>query len=173
MTTIARPYATAAFEYALAHNDLSAWEIMLLSAANITSNADVARLLSSPKVTIKQLADMYCELLASQLNEARKNFILLLAKNERLVALPAMATAFQLARAAQEKTMQVDVISAAKLEDAYLQKLVKALTVRLQRHVELRCQIDPSLLGGAIIRAGDMVIDGSIRGKLTRLNEFI
>jgi F-type H+-transporting ATPase subunit delta len=173
MTTIARPYATAAFEYALAHKDLPAWEMMLVSAASVTSNASVIQLLSSPKVTTQQIADLYCEVLASQLDAARKNYILLLAENERLFALPAIAIAFQLARAAQEKTMLVEVISAVKLEDDYQQKLVKALTVRLQRQVELQCKIDPSLLGGAIIRAGDTVIDGSIRGKLTRLNEFI
>jgi F-type H+-transporting ATPase subunit delta len=173
MTTIARPYATAVFEYALAEKNLPAWETMLQSAANITLNTSVSELLSSPTMTPSQLADLYCDLLASQLDAPKKNFIRLLAENERLAILPDILKSFQVSRAAQEKTLVVQVTSAATLDDTYQQKLVKALTTRMQRQVELQCEVDPSLLGGVIVRAGDTVIDGSIRGKLARLNEFI
>ena len=173
MTTIARPYATAVFEYALAEKDLQAWETLLQSATRITLNPSVAALLASPSVTTSQLIDLYCDLLASQLDAPKKNFIRLLAENERLSVLPDILTSFQASRAAQEKTVAVQVTSAVTLDDAYQQKLALALTKRLQRQVALQCKVDPALLGGVIVRAGDTVIDGSIRGKLARLNEFI
>ncbi|MDR3478134.1 MAG: F0F1 ATP synthase subunit delta [Gammaproteobacteria bacterium] len=173
MTTIARPYVAAAFEYALAKKALPAWEAMLLAAANLTIDPRVTVLLASPGVTTDQLGDFYCDILASYLDAEMTNFIRLLAENNRLSVLPDIAALFKEARAAQEKTMIVEVQSAAPLEEAYKQKLVTALTKRLQRQVELQCEIDPALLGGVLIRAGDTVIDGSIRGKLNRLNEFI
>jgi F-type H+-transporting ATPase subunit delta len=173
MTTTARPYASAVFEYALAAKDLPAWEAMLESAVNITLNPSMSELLSSPTMTSSELADIYCDLLGAQLDAPKKNFIRLLAENERLSVLPDILKSFQVSRAAQEKTIAVQVTSAATLDDAYQQKLVTALTARLQRQVELHCEVDPKLLGGVIVRAGDTVIDGSIRGKLARLNEFI
>lgn len=173
LTTIARPYAAAAFEYALANNALPEWETLLQSAATITDNATVINLLNSPDATPKKLSDLYCGVLGKTLNAQQKNFIQLLAENERLAVMPAIAALFSQARAEHEKTLSVEVTSAATLSPAYQQKLVTALTKRLQRQVELQCSVDPALLGGVVIRAGDTVIDGSIRGKLTRLNEFL
>jgi F-type H+-transporting ATPase subunit delta len=172
-TTIARPYAAAAFEYARAEKALPAWETMLHSAANITLNADVARMLASPATTVKQAMDLYTDLLGKQLDTHKKNFIHLLADNDRLTVLPDIAELFKTAREQQDKVIAVQVTSAIPLTDAYRAKLQKALTKRLEREVELECEVDPTMLGGALIRAGDIVIDGSVRGKLTRLNEFI
>lgn len=173
MTTVARPYAAAAFEYALAKQDIPAWETMLQAAANLTQNPAVISLLVNPKVTKSQLADLFCEMLAPFLNAERTNFIRLVADKKRLSNLADVAQLFQTARAALEKTINVEVVSAVELDDIYQQKLTKALTKRLQRQVHLQTKIDPNLLGGAIVRAGDIVIDGSVRGKLTRLIDFI
>lgn len=170
---MARPYVAAAFEYALAHQEVSAWEAMLQSAALIAEDARVALLLQSPKVTEEQLSDLFCGILAPMLNTERKNFLFLLAERNRLALLPEMAEMFKVYRAAQEKTITVDVTSAIALDEAYKQTLMQALAVRLQRQVNLQCEVDPDLIGGAVIRAGDTVIDGSIRGKLARLVDFI
>lgn len=173
LTTIARPYVAAAFECALAKNALPAWETLLKAAATITEDSAAHVILATPGITSKQLADFYCDILMPYLDAERTNFIRLLAENNRLTVLPDIYALFKEARAAQEQTIVVQVQSAVPLEEAYKQKLVKALTKRLQRQVELQCEIDPSLLGGVLVRAGDTVIDGSIRGKLNRLNEFI
>lgn len=173
MITIARPYAAAAFEYALASKDIAAWEAMLQSATSVAQTPAVTQLLASPKMTSAQLATFFCEIIATQLNDARRNFMRLLAENSRLSALPEITELFSAYRAAQEKTVTVNVTSAAALTDAHQTKLVQALTKRLQRQVELQCEVDPLLLGGAIVRAGDTVIDGSVRGKLTRLLDFL
>jgi F-type H+-transporting ATPase subunit delta len=173
MITIARPYAAAAFEYALANKDIVAWEAMLQSAVLVAQTPAVMQLLASPKLTSVQLADFFCDIMASQLNDERRNFMRLLAENHRLAALPDITELFRAYRAAQEKTITVNVVSATALTDVYQTKLIQALAKRLQRQVELQCEVDPLVLGGAIIRAGDTVIDGSVRGKLTRLLDFL
>lgn len=173
MTAIARPYVAAAFEYASAHQELPAWETMLETAAQIALNPSVTQLLMSPKINEQQRTSLFCEILASQLNEERKNFIRLLAENNRLTILPEIAALFKTYRATQEKTITVDVTSAVDLNADYQQKLMNALSIRLHRQVELECKVDPSLIGGVMIRAGDTVIDGTIKGKLARLVEFI
>jgi F-type H+-transporting ATPase subunit delta len=171
--TIARPYVAAAFEYAAEKKDISGWENMLDAAAEITVNPEVAILMADPVVSAVQLADFFCDILKKLLDKNKTNFIRLLAENHRLGALPAIAALFKDARADAEKIMTVQVTSAAPLKKAYQEKLVKALTRRLSRAVELQCEVNQDLLGGVIVRAGDLVIDGSIRGKLGRLNNFI
>lgn len=173
LSTIARPYVTAAFEYALGKKDLHAWENFLQTAATVVQDESIAQLLKNPSVTQKQVADFIGDLIAPQLDEGRKNFIRLLAENERLAVLPDVFLQFKKEREDQEKTLAVQVFSAQALDDAYQQKLQQALSKRLQRQVELECNIDPNLLGGVLIRAGDLVIDGSVRGKLARLVDFI
>lgn len=173
MTTIARPYVAAAFEYALARKDILVWEKLLQAAAELTQQDSISQLLASPDVTRKQLGDLFCEILASHLDAGKTNFLQLLAENNRLAALPDIYELFKAKRAAHEKTLSVQIISATTLDAAYQKKITTALTKRLNRKVKLQCEIDPELLGGAIIRAGDLVIDGSIRGKLNRLNNFI
>jgi len=173
MTSIARPYAKAAFEYALAKDDLLTWENVLKTASSLTKDKEVMRLLASSKVSSEQLANLFCEILAPVLDAQRKNFICLLAENKRLLALPAIAETFGQLRAQYEKTLSVQVTSAVPLDQSYQQKLVQALTKRLQRKVLLECSIDSHLLGGIKVSAGDLVFDGSVRGKLNRLSEFI
>jgi F-type H+-transporting ATPase subunit delta len=173
MTTIARPYVAAAFEYALARKDILVWEKLLQAAAELTQQESIQQILSSPDVTRKQLGDLFCEILASHLDAGKTNFIQLLAENNRLSALPDIYELFKAKRSAHEKTVNVQIISAIALDDDYQKRMTEALTKRLNRKVKLQCEVDPELLGGAVIHAGDLVIDGSIRGKLVRLNNFI
>lgn len=173
LTTFARPYALAAFEYALAKEDLSSWENMLQTAALIAQDKAIANLFTSPEVTPGELAELFCEVLAKLLDTEKKNFIRLLSEYSRLDALPEIAELFKKYKADYEKTMDVQITSAISLDEQYRQKFRDALTRRLKRKITLECAVDPTLLGGAIIRAGDLVIDGSIRGKLNRLIEFI
>lgn len=173
LTTIARPYARAAFEYALANNELPAWEGMLRSAAAMVEQKTIVRALSSPDITNKELADLFCEVLAKVLDQERKNFIRILAENKRLPVLPDIVALFAQYRAEYDKAITVDLISANALDEQFKDKFIKKLTKRLQRKVSLQCEVDPALIGGAMVRAGDMVIDGSVRGKLNRLLESL
>lgn len=173
MTTIARPYATAAFEYALQKNALQTWDEMLSSAGLVAKDKAVVALLSNPTVSKQKMADFFCDILSTLLNTEKQNFIRLLSENNRLSVLPDIAKLFATYRAEQEKRLTVQVTSAIALDEAYQQILAATLTERLQLQVSLQCAIDPTLLGGIIVKAGDKVMDGSVRGKLNRLYESL
>jgi F-type H+-transporting ATPase subunit delta len=173
VTSIARPYALAAYEYALAKNDLPAWEELLQTAAVVAEDPLIIRLMTIPSINKTQLADLFIDVLASELNDEKKNFIRLLAEHKRYVVLPEIARQFANLRAEHDKKVTVEVSSATPLDAKQQEKLIEALTKRLKLQVALNCNIDPDLLGGAVIRIGDKVIDGSVRGKLQRLFDFI
>jgi F-type H+-transporting ATPase subunit delta len=173
MTTLARPYAMAAFDYALQKNSLSEWKVMLSSAALLVEEKEIVRLLSNPEILRKNTADLCCDILSSVLDAEKENFIRLLAEYNRLPVLPDIAKLFESYCAEQEKNMTVQVISAIALDESYQQKLTTRLANRLKRQVVLQCEVDPTLLGGVIVKAGDVVMDGSVRGKLNRLFESL
>lgn len=168
---IARPYALAAFEYARDKQTLSAWKAFLEAAAYIAKDPTVASLLANPEIEASRLGDLFQEVLASIIDAEQKNFLLLLSQNRRLIALPNIADVFNAYYAALEKTSNVRVITAIDIKDDYKQTLARALSKRIQREVQLQCEVDPAILGGAIIHIGDNVIDGSVLGKLNRLRE--
>ena len=172
LANIARPYAFAAFEYAREKQQLAMWKSFLQAARLVALNATVAKLLENSEISSNKLFTLFHETLSSIMNTEQKNLLLLLAQNKRLQTLPAIATLFDAYYAALEKISAVRVITAIQTEEPFKQTLTQALTKRIQHDVTLHCEVDPSILGGAIIHMGDHVIDGSIRGKLTRLLEF-
>lgn len=173
LTTLARPYARAAFEYALENHDLAGWENILANATKIVRDPLMIQLLTNPAITDHQLTTIFLELLAKDLDVGKTNFIKLLAENNRLIAFPEIWELFTHDRDEYEKTIAIQITSAINLDKVYQQKFIDVLTRRLKRKITLQCDVDESLMGGAIIRAGDSVIDGSIRGKLNRMLEFI
>jgi len=173
LASIARPYALAAFECARDAQQLAEWKAFLQYASYITSQPDVMTLLGNPKLVSADLFDIYQKILASQLNPARKNFLLLLAQNKRFNVLPEIADTFNTYFSALEKSSNVKVVTAIASQESFKKNLAQALTKRIKREVTLQCEVDPTILGGAIIHIGDKVIDGSIRGKLTRLLETL
>ncbi len=170
-TTIARPYARAAFETAQAgkKKGLALWSDMLGLASAIAADAAMQRLLASPALDQRQKAELLIELCGDTLDPAGSNFIRLLADNHRLSLLPAIAQVYEQLRSDAEKTVEAEIIAAFEVSDEQRDKLAKVLRKRLGRDVTLSCRVDESLIGGAIIRAGDLVIDGSARSKLGKL----
>jgi F-type H+-transporting ATPase subunit delta len=167
--TIARPYANAAFEHARAANALAQWSTGLATAAAILADERVIAATKSPKVSVADLASLITDVAGSALDPAMQNFVRVLAENRRLGYLPEIAAQYEALRAAIENTADVEVISAVALDAAQSEKLARALEQRLKRTVRLHNRVDASLLGGAVIRAGDLVIDGSLKGRLERL----
>jgi F-type H+-transporting ATPase subunit delta len=165
--TIARPYARAAFDHARAHGALAAWSGMLAAAAQVASDPRVASLLSSPQVRPARLVGLVAEAAAAQ--GPARNFLELLAENRRLGLLPEIAAQFETLRTEAEKVADVEVVSAMDLDAAQQARLEKALRARLGREVRLHTRTDASLIGGAVVRAGDLVMDGSLKGRLERL----
>lgn len=167
--TIARPYAKAAFEHARHQNAFARWSQVLATASAVVADERVARLLASPRVTPDQIATLIADICGETLDEHGRNFIATLAHNRRLALLPDIAALYELLRAEAENIADVQVTSAVELSPAQRERLAGALRKRLQREVRLHCAVDASLIGGAIVRAGDFVIDGSLKARLDRL----
>lgn len=172
LTTVARPYATAAFNYAVENQAIDAWFEMLYFAAEVSKQETVKEVLRG-SVASTTLADLFVNLCGEQLNENGQNFIKVLAENKRLQALPEIFQLFAELKADFEKEVDVDVTSASELSDAQQQELSQSLEKRLARKVKLNCNVEPALIAGFVIKAGDMVIDGSIKSKLNRLADAL
>ncbi len=171
LTTLARPYAKAAFQVALADVALEDWSRMLSIAAGIVANETVASVMSSPALTSEQTANSFIEVCGGELHEKGQKLIRLLSENKRLVLLPEVSELFENLKANQEKSVDVAITTAFKISSEVSAKLAQALKKRLERDINLATNVDQSLLGGAVIRAGDTVIDSSVRGKLNKLAE--
>ncbi|HFW7364506.1 TPA: F0F1 ATP synthase subunit delta [Shigella flexneri] len=170
--TVVRPYAKAAFDFAVEHQSVERWQDMLTFAAEVTKNEQMAELLSGA-LAPETLAESFIAVCGEQLDENGQNLIRVMAENGRLNALPDVLEQFIHLRAVSEATAEVDVISAAALSEQQLAKISAAMEKRLSRKVKLNCKIDKSVMAGVIIRSGDMVIDGSVRGRLERLADVL
>jgi F-type H+-transporting ATPase subunit delta len=167
--TIARPYAKAAFEYARDTKAFAEWSHGLEAAAAIVADPRVSALSTSPSLTAADLASLVTDVGGANFSAGMQNFVRVLAENHRLPLLPEIAAQYQELRAAVENTVDVEVSSAVALDAAQSENLERALMARLKRQVRMQNSVDASLLGGAIVRAGDLVIDGSLKGRLERL----
>ena len=168
-TTIARPYARAAFAVAQARDFLPAWSDALHTAARVVADPRVARLFGNPRVTAKQLADFVIDIGGGKLGGEWHELVLALAQNGRLAVLPEIATLFDALKDETEGVVDVTVTAAITLDAKQQETLTTALTRRLKRQVRLHTEVDATLIGGAVIRAGDLVIDGSLRTQLERM----
>ena len=167
--TTARPYAKAIFSLARKSNTLAATSAGLIRAAETVADPRVHALLGSPHVTAAQLAELVIGVAGASLDEHSKNFVSLLAQNRRLGFLPEIAALFEQMKAEVENAVDVDVVSASKLTPDQESRYAAALQKKLGRQVRLHTRVDGSLLGGAVLKTGDLVIDGSIKGRLDRL----
>lgn len=167
--TVARPYAQAAFDEAQKLGELKVWSEMLHAAAEAVAQQDMQSIINSTRVTATQLDSLMLAVCGGKLNGSAQNFIKLLVENKRLVVLPEILEMFEMLRAEAEKSVDVVVTSAFDLNDAQKQKIAAALKVRMGREIKLSCETNRELLGGVVIRAGDKVIDGSARTRLSEL----
>ena len=171
LSTLARPYAKAAFEYARDNNALPVWSEQLATAAAVTQDSAMGAVLNDPALTAEQQARTLSDVCGDTLNAEARNFVAILASNKRLPLLPEIHSLFDQYKANQEKSVDVEVVSAFDLADATRDKLAAVLGKKLEREVKVRTSTDKNLLGGVLIRAGDLVIDGSVRGRLNKLAE--
>lgn len=169
LTTIARPYARAAFEVAHKADALDRWSQMLGFLSQVAADSRVRSLLTDPKVSEDQRVQFFSETAGDRLDDEGKNLVRLLSHYDRLGVLPQIAAIYETFKADAEGTIDVSFTSVAEVDEDYRQKLAAALRKKLGRDVRLHFDTDPALIGGAIIRAGDMVIDGSVRGRLDKL----
>ncbi len=172
-TTIARPYAEAVFKLAQEQGDLKGWSDKLQLVSAVIASPDMSALIGNPKISKGQLSQLILESCGDvggvQFDAAGKNLVTLLVENGRIGVVAEVSALYELCRAEAEGSVEAEAISAMQLTDDQQKAIVTALTRRLGRNVELVCKVDESLLGGAIIRTGDLVIDGSAASRLTQL----
>jgi len=173
LSTLARPYAKAAFEFAADVGDLQGWSKSLSTAGAVAEQQAVVKFLSSPNATAAEQSAAITNICGDALSVTGQNFIAILSENRRLQLLPQISIQFEIMKANREKAVDVDVVSAYELDAGQQQKLSDALGAKLERNINMQVSFDKSLLGGAVIRAGDTVIDGSIRGRLAKLAESL
>ena len=170
--TVARPYAKAAFDVAVEHKALDKWLEMLAFSTEVVKNETVQSLLQGSLGTQK-MGELFVQLCGDQLNEHGQNLIKVMAENGRLSALPAVLAEFVALKSELDKQLDASVCSASPLSDADITKIQASLEKRYGRTVKLNCSVDPSLMAGLVIKAGDEIIDATVRSKLNRLAEAL
>ncbi len=169
-STIARPYAEAVFQIADAGGQLKEWSAMLQTVAMIAADAGMQDIIGNTSVTKEQLAEVMIDVAGDVMTASGCNLIKLLAENRRLDVIAEITEQFETLKAEAEKTVEAEIISALEVSAAQQSMIAEKLKARLGREVSLTCRVDESLMGGAIIKAGDMVIDGSVSGQLNKLS---
>ena len=168
-TTIARPYAEAVYGRAQETDKLDLWSDMLALLSAAASTPDVAELIDNPLLPPAKVRELMLEIGGGHLSEEGQNLVKLLVDNDRLSLLPEIATLYEQLKRERQGLLQVEVTSAYALNVAQKKALAEVLKERLGRDIEISAVKDPALIGGILIRAGDMVIDGTVRGQLHKL----
>lgn len=170
--TLARPYARAAFETGHSHAALAGWAEKLAFAAEVAADSRIVSLFGNPRLSTSELASLFLPQ-GEKVDSEFAHFINLLAENGRLTVLPEIAALFEQLKLESERTLKVRLRTAIRVDASDLEKLSAALKRRFDKQIEITQSIDPKMLGGAIIDAGEIVIDGSVRGRLARLEQAL
>ena len=171
--TLARPYANAVFDLARSAGRLTEWSPMLALLARAVETDQVRELVAAPSFAPAVKAHRLIDVVREDIDDRCRRFVNVLADNHRLELLPEIAAQFEALKAEAERTLDVEITAAVELTDQQVASYAQALRQRFDQDVNVSVDIDPGLVGGAIVRAGDTVIDGSVRGRLTRLVESL
>jgi F-type H+-transporting ATPase subunit delta len=171
--TIARPYAKAAFQAANDKDVLTQWSDMLAYASAVAMDENMRVVLDHPALTSEQKAQLFSDACGEKLSTEGKNFVSVLAENDRLGLVSEIAQLFEHFKSQLERSVDVDIESAFEVSKEQSEKLAQALSKKLDRNVIVTSSVNQELIGGVIIRADDLVIDASVRGKIAKLAEAI
>jgi len=168
-TTAARPYANAVYDLAQETSTLDSWSDALANLATVVNDVQMSKLLDDPELGKAQKGELIIQVLGDKLNEQQQNLVKLMAENGRLKLMPDVLNQFEVARAKAENKVEAEVISAFELSEQQTGELVNTLKTKLGCEVTLTTTIDKSLIGGVIIKAGDTIIDASMKSQLDSL----
>lgn len=172
-STLARPYAKALFELANENNELQSWSDKLAILSQVSADEQVADLIANPEVANEDVISLFESVGGDALDEQAKNLLKLAAENDRLDSFPEVAEAFESLRADKEGTIEAEVTSAFAVNATQKKLITEALQKRLGCDVTLTTNVDKDLVGGVIIRAGDLVIDGSVSNQLKKITKTL
>ncbi len=170
--TMARPYARAAFETARDAGALAEWDRALAFAAVAASVPEAARALGNPRLTAADLVSLLLPP-GTSADSPFGRFVALLAENRRIALLPEIAELYAALRREHEGVLRAVVTSAVPLDESQRAAMATALERRFGRRIEIETAVDPSLIGGAVVAAGELVIDGSVRNRLKQLRDAL
>lgn len=170
---VARPYAKAVFEIAYAEKAFPQWSEMLALAACIAKDKRIVSLMKNPEFSTQDCIALFLDLGKDNFSPEMQNFLQTLGKFKRLNVLPEISSLYEEMRAKAERMVNVELTSAFPLDSESQARFVNVLKARMNCDITLECKTDKSILGGAIIRAGDLIIDGSIRGRLAKLSDAV
>lgn len=173
LVTLARPYAFAAFKRAKEKKSSASWSESLAFLSVVVSDKTLAALINNPKVKKSKLSDLLLDLCKGNIDKEVENFLRLLLQNNRLALLPDIAKQFEALKAEDEGYITVEAIAAYPFDKEGEKKFVAALEKKLNKKVHLKVAVDKTLIGGVLVRAGDRVIDGSIKGQLESLRKTL
>lgn len=173
LATLARPYAKAAFELAKSADRLNQWSRALNQLASLVGTPELREFIGSPVVADVQKAYSLFQLFDESPGEEIRRFINVLAENQRLELIPEITEIFEQRRAEEDKVLEVELVSAVELTAAETTTFEDALSKRFARDITLTQTVDPEIVGGVVIRAGDTVLDNSVRGKLNKMQEAL
>ena len=171
--TIIRPYAEAAFAYALEEKQLSDWSAMLKLLGMIVRDDSMQRIISSPKLSAEELYNFIIDICGDKLSQAGKNFVKILIDARRISLATEISVIFEQKRSAAEGVSEVNVITAYPLDESQIKMITESLGKHTGNKIDINIKEDKDLIGGVIIRAGDSVVDASLRGRLKELNNII
>ena len=172
-TTIARPYADAAFETARDANELPVWSEALKLASDIATDAKMTELLAAPKLDAPAKTSLFLAIAGERFAAPMRNFVGILIEADRVALLPEIRALFEDQRNAAEGVAKAMIETAQPLTEAQLVEITSALAKRFGKRIEARVEVNPALIGGARIAVGDTVIDGSVRGKLSTMAQAL
>jgi len=172
-STIARPYAEAAFRLADAQGKLADWSAVLANLSVVAADARVREAISDPNFPAAKIAGLFISVLAGKLTGEAENFVRVLAENGRLDVLAEIRTQYEALKNEREGTVEVEVYTAFEMDQAQVADLVSRLEKKTGRKVKARVSVDKSLIGGVKIVIGDKVIDGSARAQLAALENAL
>ncbi|AKZ65742.1 F0F1 ATP synthase subunit delta [Candidatus Palibaumannia cicadellinicola] len=173
LITIAKHYARAIFDYAIEHNQLENWQSMLEYAAEVSKNNDLSKLLDNPVIEHQTISKIFLEICGNKLNYNGQNFIRLLSKNKKFIILPFILKEFINISNKHTSLVEVEIITASNLNKLQINNIYLAIEEHISSKIKLNYTVNSSLIAGIIIRIGDLVIDGSISGKLERLTRYL
>jgi len=172
-STIARPYAEAAFRVADSSGKLPEWATMLAALAEVAGNERVKATIADPNMPAPKAAGVFISVLAGKLTGEAENLVRVLAENTRLELLPEIRVQFEALKDEREGVVEAQIISAFELDAAQRSELTKLLEKHTGRKVRTRVDLDKELIGGVRVVIGDKVIDASVRAQLSALESAL
>ena len=167
--TVARPYAVAAWRHAEVEGNTDLWAEMLVFMANVVSDETMSRIVGDPRVGEERLSQLMLDICGGRINETAESFIRLLVDNGKLSLLPEISSVFTQLKSEAGGAVDATLLTAFPVNAKFEQAISAAMQKKLNREVNFKTEEDKSLLGGVVIRVGDMVIDASVKGQIESL----